>query len=199
MFGDDRYLIHQWTSRIHEKLSAWVQRSAIRSTRGLLWPRSCPEGLKVFSGIIFIDVILCWSMFHWYDMFIVFTEQVKVITLGSDCSGLGSDFVALKLGFGPDIQLTKFAAESDETKMTWLNAVASHVGDETPDLIYHRTFGTGTTTQPPGHLCLRDSLSSLFNRLGCGRASKSNTLWVGTLRFPMNSKSYHPKISQSLW
>ena len=95
-------------------------------------------------------------------MFIVFTEQVKVITLGSDCSGLGSDFVALKLAFGPDIQLTKFAAESDETKMTWLNAVASHVGDETPDLIYHRTFGTGTTTQPPGHLCLRDSLSSLF-------------------------------------
>ena len=95
-------------------------------------------------------------------MFIVFTEQVKVITLGSDCSGLGSDFVALKLAFGPDIQLTKFAAESDETKMTWLNAVASHVGDETPDLIYHRTFGTGTTTQPPGHLCLWDSLSSLF-------------------------------------
>eukprot|EP00435_Cladocopium_sp_Y103_P075478 s462_g58.t1 len=56
---------------------------------------------------------------------------------GGEEGNSGSDFVALKLVLGPDTRLkTKFAAESDETKVKWLKAVASHVGDETPDLIY---------------------------------------------------------------
>ena len=75
-------------------------------------------------------------------MSILFLEQVKVITLGSDCSGLGSDFVALKLAFGPDIRLkTKFMAEPGETNPM---SVMRHRTSFT------RTFGTGTTTQPPG-------------------------------------------------
>ena len=66
-----------------------------------------------------------------------FTSK-SIIQVGSDCSGLGSELVSLATVLGEDrgrIQ-TKFVSESNETKRLWLQAVAAHFANETPEKIY---------------------------------------------------------------
>ena len=59
------------------------------------------------------------------------------IRLGSDCAGIGSDFVSLRLSVEDGVRIkNKFVAEMDENKLQWLKAIESHLGDSTPDIIY---------------------------------------------------------------
>ena len=43
---------------------------------------------------------------------------------------------------------TKFVAEMDENKLQWLRAIASHLGNDTPDIVYKNVLERDNDTAP---------------------------------------------------
>ncbi|CAK9104355.1 unnamed protein product [Durusdinium trenchii] len=93
------------------------------------------------------------------------------IQVGSDCSGLGSELVSLATVLGGDcgrIQ-TKFVSESDATKRLWLQAVAAHFANETPEKIYKDLRDRQNAFAPETHLFVTGAPCPPYSQAGLNK------------------------------
>ena len=103
----------------------------------------------------------------------------RSIRLGSDCAGLGSDYVSLTVILDDSIQVkTKFVAEMDEHKLQWLRAIASHLGNDTPDIIYKNVLERDNDTAPDLDVFVSGAPCPPFSSAGTGGGMADSRGWV---------------------
>ena len=103
----------------------------------------------------------------------------RSIRLGSDCAGLGSDYVSLTVILDDSIQVkTKFVAEMDENKLQWLRAIASHLGNDTPDIVYKNVLERDNDTAPDLDVFVSGAPCPPFSSAGTGGGMADSRGWV---------------------
>ena len=92
------------------------------------------------------------------------------IRLGSDCAGIGSDFVSLRISVEHGVRIkNKFVAEKDENKLQWLKAIESHLGHSTPDIIYKDVMQRDNEHAPDVDILMSGAPCPPFSSAGKGK------------------------------
>lgn len=87
--------------------------------------------------------------------------------------------MALRLALPNDTRLkTKFVAECDEWKLTWLKAMASHLGDDTPDYIYKDIRERDNATAPEVDLFVSGAPCPPFSSAGLRKSLQDKRGWL---------------------
>ena len=106
-------------------------------------------------------------------------RQGRTIRLGSDCAGLGSDYVSLRIILDDSIKIkTKFVAEMDENKLQWLKAIASFLGNDTPEIIYKNVLERDNDNAPDLDIFVSGAPCPPFSSAGAGGGMADSRGWL---------------------
>ena len=103
----------------------------------------------------------------------------KPIRLGSDCAGLGSDFISLKTVLPDNVRvITKFVSEMDEVKLKWLCSMSVKLGHESPEVVYGDVTSRDNSVAPDVDIFVSGAPCPAFSTAGKRKGLADTRGWI---------------------